>query len=374
MGTWDDITAAAKPLADAVDDRATAAELEAEALRYVLTVAEGDVAAAQSRNADLEAQVAALTPNLKPGLRGLITTDPDYLDNIPYAEYGSRKPTWESCNPAQGIYNWTAIDNMLAAHPNIKFRLRFMAGIKAPQWLKDIVGTVTHVPDQGNGAPGEVPKYWTDVYFGHFANFMRAAAERYEDSPQVIEVANNYTTTAYAEPFILAADTASITRYWNAGLNRDKHELYLRKSIALMMNLFPTTRISLAGHSKWQYIENGALKTSWELERTILNELSATYGPRLVLEDHGLGPDDVAPIGQPRETASSWYAYMAGLHTTEQTYGWQFTLNEGSMPIAADMGVGMGACFLEYAAFQALDVTKRRQVHDALIANAAAKP
>jgi hypothetical protein len=31
----------------------------------------------------------------------------------------------------------------------------------------------------------------------------------------------------------------------------------------------------------------------------------------------------------------------------------------------------MGACFLEYAAFQALDVVKRRQVHDSLLANCA---
>ena len=89
----------------------------------------------------------------------------------------------------------------------------------------------------------------------------------------------------------------------------------------------------------------------------MLNELSSAYGSRLVLDDHGLGPDDaVCPApGQSRETATSWYCYMSGLHTGTSTYGWQFTLNGGSMAVAADAGVSMGACFLEFAAFQALD-------------------
>ena len=90
-----------------------------------------------------------------------------------------------------------------------------------------------------------------------------------------------------------------------------------------------------------------------------------------MLEDHGLGPDDreCRTPGQPRRTAGSWYCYMAGLHSPPSAYGWQFTLNGGAMTEAADAGVAMGACFLEYAAFDALDPTKRRQVHDALRAN-----
>lgn len=382
MTTWDDITAAARPLADAVDDRVAAAELEAEALRYVLSVAEGDVAAAQSRNADLEAQVAALTPNLKPGLRGLIATDPSYLPNVPYAEFCSTKPKWNNIETSPGVYNWTSIDNMLAANQGIKFRLRFMAGIHSPDWVKTRSGgAIQHDPDTANGGSGLVPRYWTDAYLNDYLTFMGKVAERYEDHPQVVEIPNGCTSTIFAEPFILGADAATIDRYWAAGYTKDRHDLNLRRSTAGMMTLFPTTRVSIAGHSKWQYIVQGAggsgdglSQSSWTAERDLLNELSATYGPRLVLEDHGLGPDDVAPLGQPRDLATGWYAYMAGLRDTEQTYGWQFTLNNGSMPVAADMGVAMGACFLEYAAFQALDTTKRRQIHDALLANAAGKP
>ena len=107
----------------------------------------------------------------------------------------------------------------------------------------------------------------------------------------------------------------------------------------------------------------------------MLNELTTRYGNRLVLDDHGLGPDDsVCPApGEGRNTASSWYCYMSGLRRSPTVYGWQFTLNGGSMAAAAAAGVRMGACFLEFAAFQSLDKAKRHQVHDDLVANCADK-
>jgi hypothetical protein len=116
---------------------------------------------------------------------------------------------------------------------------------------------------------------------------------------------------------------------------------------------------------------DGMYGASWEEERRVPNELTTRYGRRLDLEDHGLGPDDqVCPTpGEYLQTASSWYCYLSGLHSLPAAYGWQFTLNGGSMAEAADAGVGMGACFLEFADFQSLDQAKRRQVHDDLVAN-----
>ncbi|WP_281271701.1 hypothetical protein [Nocardioides immobilis] len=39
------------------------------------------------------------------------------------------------------------------------------------------------------------------------------------------------------------------------------------------------------------------------------------------------------------------------------------------MSDAAWAGIDMGACYLEYAAFQQLSEDERRQVHDALVGN-----
>ena len=104
-------------------------------------------------------------------------------------------------------------------------------------------------------------------------------------------------------------------------------------------------RVSIAGHTAWQYLvkgtHDGARQASWPAERALLNDLVTAYGSHLVLEDHGLGPDDTVcrTPGQPRQTASTWYCYLAGLHDSPVAYGWQFTLNGGSMAAAADAGV-----------------------------------
>lgn len=374
MTTSDDIASAVKPIADALDAELAAARSDVSEWRSRCETIEADLSDACDRIGELEAQIAT-ADDLKPGLRGLVTTNPAYIPNIPYAEFASTKPRWKDIETAPGVYDFAAVDAMLAAYPSIKFRLRFMAGIHAPDWVKARSGgAIQHDPSTPNGGSGLVPRFWTENFFFDYMAFMRAIADRYEDNPQVVEIPNSLTTTVFAEPFILAADSATIDRYWAAGYRKEKVEQNLRASVDWMMDLFPTTRISLSGHGKWEHIVDGKFSASWPDERTVLNELSATYGARLVIEDHGLGPDDTAGTPQPRETATRWYDYMAGLRDTEQTYGWQFTLNNGSMATAADMGVAMGACFLEYAAFQALDETKRRQVHDALLANGAGKP
>jgi hypothetical protein len=325
-----------------------------------------DIADRDAEIAALKARIVELTP-LKPALRGLVTTDPGYLGNIPYAEFCSTKPRWKDVE--------TPIDNMLAAHPGIGFRLRFMAGVHSPDWVKaSSGGAIQHNPSTPNGGSGLVPRFWTENYFTDYMEFIAAVADRYEGNPQVVEITNALTTTVYAEPFILNADPATVTRYWNAVYRwADVHDS-LMESMHGMMELFPTTRISLAGHGKWERIIDGKMNYDWPAERDVFNDLIDAYGPRLVLDDHGLGADDAIGTPQPADTATSWYNYMNGLEDTDQSYGWQFTLNGGPMSTAADMGVAMGACFLEFAAFEGLTSTKRRQIHDALLANAADKP
>ena len=342
------------------------------------TVATGGTAA---RADDGHHTTQGATTALKPPLQGLVVTQPAALATVPYAEFGSMKLPWNTVETRAGVYDFSEIDRALAAHPGVQFRLRFMAGIHAPQWVKDDSGGCVLIePNSVNGNTGCAPRFWTEAFHADYVGLMRAVAARYESDAQVVEVTNSECTTVYSEPFILGADSASIDRLWRAGYTKAGHETCLRRSTSAMMSLFRTTRVSIAGHSRWQFIVpgpggpgDGAYAASWEDERAMLNDLSAAYGSRLVLDDHGLGPDDaVCPTpGQSRTTASSWYCYMSGLHASPAAYGWQFTLNGGSMAAAADAGVGMGACFLEFAAFQTLDVTKRREVHEDLLTNCA---
>ena len=317
---------------------------------------------------------AAASPRrFKPALRGLVVTEPRKLRTVRYAGYASMKLRWDAVETRPGVFDFSAIDRALDNHPQVRFRLRFKAGIHAPRWVKeDAGGCVWITPDSPNGDSGCAARFWRRSYHQDYGRLMRAVAKRYEHDWQVVEIPNSQCTTIYAEPFILGADGASVKRLWRAGYTKHRHARCLRRSTHQLMSLFPRTRISLAGHSRWQYIVEWRRRAaSWRAERKLLNRLIGTYGKHLVLDDHGLGPDDreCRTPGQPRRTAGSWYCYMAGLHRSPVRYGWQFTLNGGAMTEAADAGVAMGACYLEYAAFDALSPTKRRKVHDALRAN-----
>ena len=122
---------------------------------------------------------------------------------------------------------------------------------------------------------------------------MDEVARRYEEDWQVVDVANSACSTAYAEPFILGVDDRSLALLEQAGLTTTAHRDCIIGSTATMMSSFTRTRVSLAGHSAWEFTDG----RSWEAERDLLNQLLESYPNRLVLEDHGLGPDDeVCPV------------------------------------------------------------------------------
>ena len=305
---------------------------------------------------------------LKPALAGLVVTEQPALVTVPYAEFGTITTTWSEVEPGQGSFDFSAIDEILSEDPDIRFRLRIRTGSDAPYWLKQATGgCITVQPSTENGASGCTAKYWDEAFLQHYSVLMAEVARRYEQDWQIVDVANSACSTAFAEPFILGVDDNSLELLEDAGLTTTKHRDCIVGSTEAMMSSFTRTRVSLAGHSAWEFTDG----RSWEAERELLNELRESYPGRLVLEDHGLGPDDeVCPVpGEPAATAGTWHCYLAGLAPGDTPHGWQLTLNDGSMSTAAWAGVEMGACYLEYAAFQQLSDDERREVHDALLGN-----
>lgn len=317
--------------------------------------------------------------DLKPVLSGLVVTEPNNLDTVPYARFGTIKVYWSDIEPLPGLFDFSPIDDVLEAHPDVAFRLRLHAGRDTPAWLSLLTGGCTRTnPLIEQGGSGCVSRFWTEGYQERYAVLMATMASRYDDNPQIVEVVNSACSTIFAEPFILGADDESVEGLWDAGLRKENHQQCLERTTADMMNVFDHTRVSIAAHTRWQYLEAsesdadvGVRAASWEDERDLLNEMRDQYGGQLVIEEHGLGPDDnVCPTpGEPAETASTLYCYMAGLAGTDTPHGWQFTLKGQSMSDAAWAGVEMGACWLEFAAFGELDADERSQVHEALVDN-----
>jgi hypothetical protein len=305
---------------------------------------------------------------LKPALAGLVVTEPSALTTVEYARFGTINTTWAEVEPVRGSYDFSAIDATLSSHPDIRFRLRIQTGKGAPTWLKQATGgCIVLYPATENGDKSCPARYWRRPFLQSFGRLMEAVAGRYEEDWQIVDVANGACSTAYAEPFILGVDDSSLAALTEAGLTMEKQRACIEGSTEAMMSSFTRTRVSIAGHGSWEFVDG----RSWTSERDLLNELLERYPGRLVVEDHGLGPDDdVCPSpGEEAQTADSWLCYLAGLPTSVTPHGWQLTLNGGSMHTAAWAAVDMGACYIEYAAFQELSSDDRRAVNDALVDN-----
>jgi hypothetical protein len=318
---------------------------------------------------------------LKPFATGLVTTDPSSINLYPYANTVTIKSVgWQDVESSPGVYNWAPIDNVinatLAKNPNAKFRIRLYAGRQSPAWLNNVSGQCVWLdPGSVNGGSGCVPRYWTDAFLDRYDSLMDAFAAKYESNPRVIDVINSACTTIFAEPFILGGDDASLDRLWQAGLTEAGHRDCLNRSMAKMIDVFPTTRVTVTGHNKWQIIEqgpNGAADAraaySWEKERTLLNDWHNLYGSHMVVEEHSLNdqPDKYCAAGQALGSASSFYCWYASM---PQPKGLQFTASFTTMEGAARQGESMGSCFLEFAAFLAIPMPARQDIHNMLVAN-----
>lgn len=228
-----------------------------------------------------------------------------------------------------------------------------------------------------------MPQYWEtgSVFRERYQQLMRKFAEvlvaNEQYQAQVVDIANSACTTIYAEPLILGADKPSRQRLWNAGHRQAKAEECIAWSTAMMTAMFPTTKISVAGHHYWEYTDaTGTYLKSWPLERTLFNGLRPVHGDQLVLEDHGLKTTSggsagvLCPAGSGAGT--DWYCYLSHLGADE-THGWQFTFDSGSlyadMEDAAELGADAGACYLESSDFGGMNAAQRQTYQGRLLAN-----
>ena len=317
---------------------------------------------------------AAASPlRFKPALRGLVVTEPRKLRTVRYAGYASMKLRWDAHrDPARrlrllrhrqsarqppprsgsGCGSWPA-----STHRN--------GSRRTPAAASGSRRTPPTAAVAARRASGEGRTTRTT------ASLMRAVARRYEHDWQVVEIPNSQCTTIYAEPFILGADDASVDRLWRAGYTKHRHARCLRRSTRQLMRPVPedarVARRSLQVAVHRRRCRSGIVESRTDAAQQARRQVRQALGAR------GPRPRSRRPgVPDPRAAAADRRQLVllhGGPAQVTRAYGWQFTLNGGAMTDAADAGVAMGACFLEYAAFDALSPTKRRRVHDALRAN-----
>ena len=130
----------------------------------------------------------------------------------PYVIGGHYAFIWNEIEPTQqGVYNWTTVDNWIAAQASLgkpvgigfnAYDGQCCGGDRLPSWFKQ------QHPDGYVTCQGAViPKYWSASFQQAWRSFVQAAAARYDSDPRVrwIETSSGiYGETTPAEPIFQA--------------------------------------------------------------------------------------------------------------------------------------------------------------------------
>ncbi|CAN5818188.1 hypothetical protein BH23ACT12_BH23ACT12_18380 [soil metagenome] len=273
---------------------------------------------------------------------------------------------------------WSRLAEMLT-NPEIKVRLRILAGRGAPGFVKamgvpPVSGDGVDCSQEGGVAiakkatstdglakaasSGCVPYFWTAPVLGQYEELMKEVSRRHESNPRLLDVVDSACMTFFAEPFIRAGRSGTTNeRLFDAGLNERTDEACHRRSLEIHDEVFPTTRVSLATHTGWQIVSdpdearNGVM-VSWERQKDLLDDLRRRYGAKLVVQNNGLGGNEGCRRSD--EPDESHFCWLANAEPPKgfQTEGDNRLTNRGfTVMDAVEQAVEMGACFVEHNQF-----------------------
>ncbi|MBI4979606.1 MAG: hypothetical protein HZC28_19160 [Spirochaetes bacterium] len=316
--------------------------------------------------------VAALTvfassaaAEIKPFCSGLITRDGLPPASMPFIDSIVVMVNWNDLESFANQFSgkgWQEIEH--ARTLGKKIRLRVMAGVHAPYFVKAIgnvrtadlnrgvklncVSSGVAVWNEHDKTGGFIPLFWRDDVLDRYEMLMKEIALRYEDAPEIVEVVDTACMTLYAEPFYRAhADRDSNKRLWDAGLTFEKDKAAHERAIRIHDKYFKKTRTSLAVNP-WDIIDGSPTHHSNSFTPTyeFAQWARALMGERLVLQNNGTGVDAGCRGGTP---SSQHFCYLAWVKGPKgfQTRTAQRLGGEAGLWKTIDTALGMGANFIE---------------------------
>lgn len=347
---------------------------------------------------------------LKPPIKGLM-----FRDDLPPQDLVKKDGTlifdnsvvllrWKDLEPADGVFSteaWNKINDFTSR--GIRVRLRILAGIHAPDFVKQLGGP----PVSGSGIDcsrsggiavlntvdnvgGCVARFWTDQYLLQYEQLMQEIARRFDGTPEgalVLDVVDSACMTIYAEPFYRAHKSSdSHSRLYKAGLTELNDKYCHNQAIDIHNRVFRYTRTSIA-FNNWEILTNSPtneyrVSTTYGLQQaaTFIAESRKKMGDKLVVQNNSLAED---PAEGCPTTALSINCYIKLFKQPKgfQTQTWiKLNSSPSTLYTALDNGLKVGASFAELPAMPNdaygrpgiynLNITKLRDYDRALEDNA----
>lgn len=343
---------------------------------------------------------ASANAQLKPAVRGLMDRDVIVGGNVTmpnaeqfgFVDYVVANVEWSKLERAtadgRGSFKqfngldmpgWKTIDEVIALNRVKGIRLRILAGVDAPDFVKQI--DTTPISAQGDGETpaidcsikadgtgggiavktgtgkkaserGCTTAFWKDRVIEQYEELMAEVARRYENVTKVSDVVNSGCMTIFAEPFYRGQrDVGSNERLWQAGLREWKDKACHERVMQAHNNIFIKTRTSIAV-SPWDIIKNENARIirekSWTDTRDFINYWRGVMQEKLVLQNNGLGETDGCVDGN--SPGGQQFCYLAGVKNQFigfQTERFEVLGDDRGLIKALRSGQNMGAVFIE---------------------------
>lgn len=206
---------------------------------------------------------------------------------------------WDQLQPNNtNELNSAYIDDAIAeakAH-NMRIKMRILAGIHAPGWVKNLSGGPFAVYDidqtTGEQFSGTSPRYWTTPVKSAYANLMAKLAAKYDSEDTLASVTNTLCTTIFGEPFIKNLDEGSnMSSFYNAGLTDALDQQCQNEAVDIHNTYWKYTRTETAVNPlSYKGVDNsGTVKERFNVDFTIawVNRCRQVLGQRCIMGNNG---------------------------------------------------------------------------------------
>jgi hypothetical protein len=248
-------------------------------------VAPSLVAAAMAATTGVTASTATTNRQcfayLSAGSPRLITEHAHVLQSSPCAGISWTFP-WRALEPSAGSYNWTTVDDALAASGSKPVFLRVIPGITSPAWLPRADGIVVPNP---KGGSAWMPIPWNANFLATWKTFIHAFGARYSGRSH-IEIVEGGGDGPQGEAHL----TGTYSLWHSVGYSVATYVGAISTEIAAFKAAFPNHKVSFAGASP---------PTGAPSQPSLLQAfLGACEQARIVVQNNGLTGTSYGRINQ----------------------------------------------------------------------------
>jgi hypothetical protein len=172
--------------------------------------------------------------------------------------------------------------------PNMGVKIRLLAGVDAPNWVKQLDGGPVSVFSTQDQTGGTIGRFWTADFGRAYGDLWDKLAAEYDAVPQIREITVARCMTVFDETFIRdTSDPASAQNLLDAGFTTAADQTCIQQEIA-DGSAWKHTRIGVAFNPYQEVLPGGVAKTDEAFTESMMSYCRATLGAQCVLENNSI--------------------------------------------------------------------------------------